>query len=521
MISVSFSKWIKYPVDINPTMNVNAGPSIGGVGITCRYPFIPKIRNTPPKNQYASLVKLIAFLPEALASWKGYSLILYFFKQIVQPVPFCRLVSRLLILSYTRLMSIEIEWTEELKHAYSVMQSSDPIVMITGAAGTGKSTLLYHFRLNTNKQCIVLAPTGIAAIQVKGETIHSFLKLKPGMTLADVKLKASRLRSTALYDSIETIIIDEISMVRADLMDMMDVFLKAARKDSRPFGGIQMIMIGDFCQLPPVVSREEQAHFFQRYSSSYVHASDLFRQFDFDYTELVLTEVFRQRDEDFIRLLTCIRGGDVSRDVLETLNTRVVPTAVEEGVVLLTSTNAQADTANLQQLSRISGESQIYMATMDGQSSDRTAPAPAELILKEGAQIIFLVNDGMGGRFMNGTIGRVLRLLPDTIVVEVPNRGIIQVTRHTWKLFHYDVDATTHNLIQKEVGSYTQFPIKLAWAITIHKSQSQTFDRVHVDFGRGLFAAGQAYVALSRCRTFEGLTLARALKASDFQITAR
>ncbi len=411
-------------------------------------------------------------------------------------------------------MTTKIQWTETLKRALTVMQSNAPIVMITGAAGTGKSTLLHHFRLTTPKKCVVLAPTGIAAIQVKGETIHSFLKLKPRMTLADVRQKASRLRNTAIYESIDVIIIDEISMVRADLMDMMDVFLKIARKDMRPFGGIQVVMIGDFCQLPPVVSREEHAYFFERYSSSFVHASDLFRQSNFDYTKLTLTDIFRQTDSEFIQLLTSIRSGHINQEVLDALNTRVVSSVTDSGTVRLTTTNIQADTANLQQLSQLPGASQVYTATMDGQCSERVAPAPLELILKEGAQVMFLVNDGMG-RFMNGSMGYVLRLMPDMVVVEVPNRGIVQVGRHTWKMFHYDIDASTNEFIQKEVGSFTQFPIQLAWAITIHKSQSQTFDRVHVDFGRGTFAAGQAYVALSRCRTFEGLTLAQPVTKGD------
>ena len=387
--------------------------------------------------------------------------------------------------------------------------------MITGAAGTGKSTLLHHFRVTTPKKCIVLAPTGISAIQVKGETIHSFLKLKPGMTISDVRQKAARLRNTSIYEAIETIIIDEISMVRADLIDMMDVFLKAARMDMRPFGGIQLIMIGDFCQLPPVISREEQAYFYQKYSSSFVMASDLFRQHNFDYTSVVLTDVFRQTDPEFIELLSAIRAGNISTDILETFNSRVSAPPTDVGTVVLTATNAQAELANMQQLSRLPGTGTVYRSTLSGQCSDKMAPAPLELVLKEGAQVIFLINDGMG-RFMNGTIGTVLRLLPDMIVVEVPHRGIVQVTPHEWKVFHYDIDGVTEELIQKEVGAFTQFPLKLAWAITIHKSQSQTFDKVHVDFGKGLFAKGQAYVALSRCRTFEGLTLARPLRRSDF-----
>jgi len=406
-------------------------------------------------------------------------------------------------------------WTETLKRALSVMHSSDPVIMITGAAGTGKSTLLHHFRVTTPKKCIVLAPTGISAIQVKGETIHSFLKLKPGMTISDVRQKAARLRNTSIYEAIETIIIDEISMVRADLIDMMDVFLKAARMDMRPFGGIQLIMIGDFCQLPPVISREEQAYFYQKYSSSFVMASDLFRQHNFDYTSVVLTDVFRQTDPEFIELLSAIRAGNISTDILETFNSRVSAPPTDVGTVVLTATNAQAELANMQQLSRLPGTGTVYRSTLSGQCSDKMAPAPLELVLKEGAQVIFLINDGMG-RFMNGTIGTVLRLLPDMIVVEVPHRGIVQVTPHEWKVFHYDIDGVTEELIQKEVGAFTQFPLKLAWAITIHKSQSQTFDKVHVDFGKGLFAKGQAYVALSRCRTFEGLTLARPLRRSDF-----
>jgi ATP-dependent DNA helicase PIF1 len=416
---------------------------------------------------------------------------------------------------YTRLMTNTMIWTDTLKRALSVMQSSDPVIMITGAAGTGKSTLLHHFRVTTPKKCVVLAPTGIAAIQVKGETIHSFLKLKPGMSIADVRQKAARLRNTAIYEAIDTIIIDEISMVRADLIDMMDVFLKAARMDMRPFGGIQLIMIGDFCQLPPVVSREEHAYFYHKYSSSFVMASDLFRQQNFDYTSVVLTDVFRQTDHEFIQLLTAIRLGNISTDILDIFNSRVSAPPTDVGTVVLTATNAQAELANMQQLSRLPGTGDVYRATMSGQCSDKMAPAPLELVLKEGAQVIFLVNDGMG-RFMNGTIGTVLRLLPDIIVVEVPHRGIVQVTQHEWKVFHYDIDGVTEELIQKEVGAFTQFPLKLAWAITIHKSQSQTFDKVHVDFGKGLFAKGQAYVALSRCRTFEGLTLARPLRRSDF-----
>lgn len=405
-----------------------------------------------------------------------------------------------------------MNWTEEFEIAFSKMERTDGHILLTGDAGTGKSTLLTEFLTRSKKKVVVLAPTGVAALRVDGETIHSFFGFRPNTDMSQVRLKAHRVRKPEKFESIDTIVIDEISMVRADLLDFVDTFLRTVLKDIRPFGGIQLIMIGDFAQLPPVVTNDERQQFYQEYATPFVHSSNVFQDQLFDYQKVSLTKVFRQEDPVFIELLNRVRYKTTTQDDVDLLNTKVCkqPPA-DPGLVILTTTNKAADTINMKQLDAINCPVYSYKASTYGKFDSRMAPTPEVLALKEGAQVMFQMNDPMG-RFVNGTVGIVSQVLPDSVLVVTPAKGTIEVEPFEWKIYQYVFDEDEQKLIQKEIGSFTQLPLKLAWAITIHKSQSQTFEAVYIDFGFGTFAQGQTYVALSRCRNFDKLYLARSFK---------
>lgn len=407
-----------------------------------------------------------------------------------------------------------MNWTEEFELAFSKMERTDGHILLTGDAGTGKSTLLTEFLTRSQKKIVVLAPTGVAALRVGGETIHSFFGFKPNTDMSEVRLKANRVRKPEKYESINTIVIDEISMVRADLLDFVDTFLRTVLKDLRPFGGIQLIMIGDFAQLPPVVTNDEQEHFYSEYATPFVHSSNVFQDQLFDYQKVSLSKVFRQEDPVFIELLNRVRHKAITQEDVALLNQKVCPQPPrDQGLVILTTTNKAAETINMKQLDAIKNPVFTYKASISGKFDSRMAPTPELLTLKEGAQVMFQMNDPMG-RFVNGTVGIVKQVLPDSVLVATAAKGIIEVEPFEWKIYQYVFDEDEEKLIQKEMGAFTQLPLKLAWAITIHKSQSQTFDAVYIDFGFGTFAQGQTYVALSRCRNFDKLYLARPFKRS-------
>ena len=394
------------------------------------------------------------------------------------------------------------------------MENTSKNVLITGKAGTGKSTLLDYFRNNTKKNVVVLAPTGVAAVNVRGQTIHSFFRFGPDITVDKVEKIVEEFPN--IYTEVDAIIIDEISMVRADLLDAIDKFLRIntskRRPKKKPFGGKQMIFFGDLYQLPPVTTKREKSVIDQLYDSPYFFSANVMKRVNLEIVEL--TEVFRQKDAKFIELLDAIRHGENSPEILEKLNERYIPDFKPpegEFYIYLTSTNKRAREINEKKLKELSGDLYEIRGKISGEFDMNSLPTDVNLKLKIGAQVMLLNNDSLG-RWINGTIGEVLDidLEEKTIIVKLETGDIVDVKPFEWKLFEYVLDGDRVDTI--EVGSFLQFPIKLAWAITIHKSQGKTFDKVIIDLSGGIFSPGQLYVALSRCTSFEGIVLLQPVK---------
>lgn len=420
-----------------------------------------------------------------------------------------------------------IEINDEFRKALEVMENSDRHVFITGKAGTGKSTLLDYFRQTTDKEVVVLAPTGVAALNIQGQTIHSFFNFKPNITPEKVR-KVSGLDGH-IYKEFDTIIIDEISMVRADLLDCVEKFLRLnGPKRKKWFGGIQMIFIGDLYQLPPVVTSSEKEIFSHRYSSPYFFSAQIFRESTFDMEFIELEKVYRQTEPDFIALLNSIRNRSCTDEDIEKLNGNYLKDFVppDDGFcITLTSTNDLATDRNLEKLDALPGKVLEFAGSLSGEFDYSSFPADETLQIKPGAQVM-LVNNDKYGRWVNGSIGRVAGVEKAEegeiqILVSLQDGTVVEVTQNTWELFKYEYDRSTKKISTRKTGSFTQYPIRLAWAVTIHKSQGKTFDRVVIDIGRGAFAHGQVYVALSRCTNFAGITLTKPITKSHIRMDWR
>ena len=411
-----------------------------------------------------------------------------------------------------------IEINERFQQALELMENTDRHLFITGKAGTGKSTLLDHFRKMTHKKIAVLAPTGVAALNVRGQTIHSFCGFKPDISLDKVKKKNLKdSNRPTLYKQLETIIIDEVSMVRADLLDCVEKFLRLnGRHPKKSFGGIQMIFIGDLYQLPPVVTSAEKTLFRLQYETPYFFSSHIFTDPHFEMEFVELEKIYRQTDEDFIGLLNAIRNRSITDTDIARLNQNCHPDflpAEDDFYIYLTSTNAQAFQRNQEKLDRLPGKTVAFQGLVEGDFDTSALPTGTVLEVKTGAQVMLLNNDPLG-RWVNGSIGKIGKIIrqrgeEDIIQVELEDDSLVQVTPFTWEIFKYTYDAYAQKIFSQPVGSFTQYPLKLAWAITIHKSQGKTFDKVVIDIGRGTFAHGQVYVALSRCTSLQGIVLSK------------
>ena len=412
----------------------------------------------------------------------------------------------------------KIEITSDFRRALGIMAGERKNLRLTGRAGTGKSTLLRHFRDNTKKDVVVLAPTGVAAVNIEGQTIHSFFGFKPGIVPEAVRA----VKRNGVYQSVETIVIDEISMVRADLLDCVDRFMRLnGRKKKEPFGGAQLVMIGDLYQIPPIVTPEERDRFAGKYPSPYFFSSDAFKDLPIEFVEL--EKVFRQKDDAFVALLNAVRNGVLTEKILNAFNSRVEPSfepASGEFCICLTTTNAGADEVNARRLAGLKGPSKRFRGEVSGDFGEKLLPVPEVLDLKKGAQVMMAKNDPEG-RWVNGTVGRVTGFRGGTVLVELTGGETAGVEPVQWDNYAFDFNPSTKRVESESVGSYTQIPLRLAWAVTIHKAQGKTFERVMVDFGRGTFAGGQAYVALSRCTTLDGLHLKRPLRKSDIRLDWR
>lgn len=405
------------------------------------------------------------------------------------------------------------ELTKEFEKAFNEMENTTNCIYVTGRAGTGKSTLLNYFRQNTKKNVIVLAPTGIAAINVDGSTIHSFfhfpLKL---LKKEDVSRDFSR---QELFNKIDTIIIDEISMVRADILDCIDQSLKLNRKNNVPFGGVQMVFFGDLYQLPPVVVGKELTEYFdENFGGPYFFNAHIFKEIRLNYFELL--KIFRQKDNSFKKILNGIREDKITEIELQKLNERYNADFSFKNrklCLILSSTNKIANDINNEKINELPNQAFFYRASVSGKFDKNSYPTEVKLLLKSGAQIMMLKNDTQK-RWVNGTLGIVDKLTEYGIWVNIGGT-VYELEKATWEVVEYRYNKENKKIETIVTGAFTQYPLKLAWAITIHKSQGQTFDNVVIDLGRGAFAHGQVYVALSRCRTLNGITLRTKIYRKD------
>jgi ATP-dependent exoDNAse (exonuclease V) alpha subunit len=387
---------------------------------------------------------------------------------------------------------------------------------ITGRAGTGKSTLLNIFRNTTKKKVVVLAPTGIAALNVKGQTIHSFFGLPPRLIQSH---EIEKRKNTQVFKKVETIIIDEISMVRADIMDHINYILQMYRQNNLPFGGVQMIFFGDLFQLPPVIATTFERNYFKtHYQSPYFFSSAILQQLHLQI--LQLQHVYRQEEKRFIRLLDGIRTNTIDYEDLAEINERYVPIPENKDFyITLTSRNDTAHKINEEALRLINEPEYEYGAYIEGEFNPQLFPTEHRLRLKTGAQVMLIKND-LEKQYVNGTIGKIKDLSTDYIRITIPDGSgsvkDITIDKHDWEILRYEQDRENPDKITtKVVGIFRQYPVKLAWAITIHKSQGKTFDKVIIDMAGGAFESGQSYVALSRCRTLQGIILKNPLKPRD------
>jgi ATP-dependent exoDNAse (exonuclease V) alpha subunit len=414
--------------------------------------------------------------------------------------------------------------TPEAEAALQRFEHTQQHVFLTGRAGTGKSTLLQHFRATTKKRMVVLAPTGVAAVNVQGQTIHAFCRFRPDIT--PDKARRRMRGNTQLYRHLRTIVIDEISMVRADLLDCIDQFLRAnGPRANEPFGGVQMIFIGDLYQLPPVVLPEEAALFTTYYTSPFFFDAKVFEKISCDIIQL--TKVYRQDDAAFVSLLDAVRTGTLQPEQLAILNRRYradLSGLEREKYVVLVTTNAMAERINAHHLARLPQPPYTFTGRIEGSFQRSQLPTDDILTLKAGARIMMLNNEPRGN-WVNGTLGQVARIeqrSDETAVhVRLENGYAGRIVPYTWEAIRFVFDERTQRITSEVVGSFTQYPLRLAWASTIHKAQGKTFEHVVIDFGRGTFAPGQAYVALSRCRSLEGLVLRRPMQPEDVLIDQR
>lgn len=427
------------------------------------------------------------------------------------------------------------EVNEQVAAALEAFEHSSRHVFVTGRAGTGKSTLLLHYLGGADlSRTVVLAPTGVAALNVGGETIHHFFRMRPGQTpaeAAEAGRRAGQGPGADVYRGLSTIVLDEVSMVRADLLDAVDAFLRAARGDSSPFGGVRVIAFGDLYQLPPVVTGEERGLFTEHYPSPYFFSSQVFGRLreeenleNFAYVEL--TKIYRQVDPVFIELLNKVRSKEVEPADLDLVNVRVIDVAAAladpEGPLFLTTTNKRASQINDEHLARLTGRAFVSVAEVSGDFPDSYRPTDAQLTLKTGARVMMLTNDP-GARWVNGSMGTITQI--DTrageVVVHLDDGDEVHVEPHTWGATYNRWDAEAGAIVRETLGSFTQLPMRLAWAVTIHKAQGKTFDRIVIDFERSAFEHGQAYVALSRARSLAGIGLARPMRAGDVRLDRR
>jgi adenylate kinase len=414
---------------------------------------------------------------------------------------------------------ISMEHNPQLELAHNLLKHTDTHLFLTGKAGTGKTTFLHHLRENSPKRMIVVAPTGVAAINAKGVTIHSFFQLSFAPYIPEIKPANEFFRFSKekinIMKSLDLLVIDEISMVRADLLDAVDHVLRQFRRNDLPFGGVQLLMIGDLEQLAPVVKDDEWELLSPFYKTPFFFDSVALKKTSYVCVEL--KTVYRQRDEAFINMLNHIRENKIDKELLQELNKRYQPNfnpGDEEGYITLTTHNYQAQRINNDRLTKIKDNSYFFEAKITGNFPEYSFPTDAKLELKKGAQVMFVKNDlSSEKRYYNGKIAIITLINENRIEVQGKEDALpIVVEKAVWNNMKYTIDKDTRELVEEEEGAFEQYPLKTAWAITVHKSQGLTFEKAIID-ANASFAHGQVYVALSRCRTLEGLALRSPINA--------
>lgn len=413
---------------------------------------------------------------------------------------------------------------KEIELAWSFVNNTNRSIFLTGKAGTGKTTFLHRLKMNSLKRMVVVAPTGVAAINAKGVTIHSFFQMPFGPILPETDLNASKgfnrkfsKTKINIIKSIDLLVIDEISMVRADLLDGIDKTLRRFRNRNKVFGGVQVLMIGDLQQLSPVIKEQEWDLLKHIYKNGFFFSSQAYQQCEAITIEL--KHIYRQENPKFIEILNEIRNNTLSESAALELNKRYIPDFTpepDEGYISLTTHNNKAEAINRIELEKLKTKLFTYSAEVDGKFPEYAFPNKETLELKVGAQVMFVKNDSSPDkRYYNGKIGKVILLHADEVVVHCPDDDFnINVTPEIWENINYSVDAETKVITEEKIGSYTQMPLRLAWSITIHKSQGLTFEKAIID-AHGAFAHGQTYVALSRCKSLEGLVLKSKIHTSQ------
>lgn len=401
-----------------------------------------------------------------------------------------------------------------------IVEKTDMSLFLTGKAGTGKTTFLREVVRYTKKKCIVLAPTGIAAVNAGAMTIHSFFQFGLGPFVqgviepkSDFRINKSKLE---LIRHLQLLIIDEVSMVRADLMDHIDVELRRIRRNSKPFGGVQLLMIGDLQQLPPIAHGGEDELLRQYYKTLYFFSSAALKSMKYSCIEL--KNVYRQTDRHFIDILNHARNCTLTSQDISDLNARYISgfsPKPEDGYIRLMTHNRQVDYVNETELEKLDSKPYTFVAAVTGTFPEESYPTADSLTLKKGAQVMFIKNDPER-RFINGTLGEVKSIDKNSIAVRLAESGtVIDVEPMEWQNIRYQFDEESKEISSKQIGRFKQYPLKAAWAITVHKSQGLTFDKAIIDV-HAAFSPGQAYVALSRCRTLDGLVLSSPVSASVF-----
>lgn len=421
---------------------------------------------------------------------------------------------------------------QEFQQALQIIQFTHNSLFLTGKAGTGKSTFLHYIASTTKKKHIILAPTGIASINAGGATLHSFFKIPFHPLIPnDVRYSARNIRGTLKYNSekckllreVELIIIDEISMVRADIIDFIDKVLRIYNRNMRePFGGKQILFVGDIYQLEPVIKEEDRRLLEPYYPSGFFFHAKVFQNYHL--VSIELKKVYRQHDEKFISILDHIRTNEIYDDELRLLNNQVGAHTIDSDAdlsITLSTRRDSVDWINNQELEKLPGDTITLHGNIKGEFPESSLPTPIELSIKVGAHIMFIKND-IEHQWVNGTLGIIIGIDEEEGIIYVHTEdGIdLQVQRETWENIIYSFNETEQRIEENLIGTYVQYPIKLAWAITIHKSQGLTFKNVDIDFSGGVFAGGQTYVALSRCTSLEGINLREPIRRKDIFVKA-